>query len=131
MFSVCTLLKVVGYYDLSVLYMSVMGFKKKFGWGWVGGVSSIQFFLDFWNCFNFAKPLTYLSNVFLLFFLQREFYKDLLKFLVAIVYDELLKAVHLQQGRNSIQNRVDNIMQYANMLDKINNKLYTFRLILF
>ena len=32
-----TLLKVVGYYDLSVLSMSVMGFKKKkFGWG-VGG----------------------------------------------------------------------------------------------
>ena len=38
--SVYTLLKVVGYYDLSVLSMSVMGFhKKKFGWGvggWVG-----------------------------------------------------------------------------------------------
>ena len=33
-----TLLKVVGYYDLSVLSMSVMGFQKKFGWrlgGWV------------------------------------------------------------------------------------------------
>ena len=32
-----TLLKVVGYYDLSVLSMSVMGFQKKFGWrkgGW-------------------------------------------------------------------------------------------------
>ena len=39
-----TLLKVVGYYDLSVLSMSVMGFHKKmFGCGWVGGVSSIQF----------------------------------------------------------------------------------------
>ena len=40
MYSVCTLLKVVGYYDFSVLSMSVMGFqKKKFGWGvggWVG-----------------------------------------------------------------------------------------------
>ena len=23
--------------DLSVLSMSVMGFQKKFGWGWVGG----------------------------------------------------------------------------------------------
>ena len=34
--SVYTLLKVVGYYDLSVLSMSVMGFQKKFGWG-VGG----------------------------------------------------------------------------------------------
>ena len=43
--SVYTLLKIVGYYDLSVLSMSVMGFKiKKCGWGWVGGVSSIQFF---------------------------------------------------------------------------------------
>ena len=27
-----TLLKVVSYYDLSVLSMSVMGFHKKFGW---------------------------------------------------------------------------------------------------
>ena len=36
-FCLYTLLKVVGYYDLSVLSMSVMGFnKKKFGW-WVGG----------------------------------------------------------------------------------------------
>ena len=35
---VCTLLKGVSYYDLSVLSMSVMGFQKKFGWGgWVGG----------------------------------------------------------------------------------------------
>ena len=35
--SVHTLLKVVGYYDLSVLSMSVMvSKKKKFGW-WVGG----------------------------------------------------------------------------------------------
>ena len=53
--SVFTLLKVVGYYDPSVLPMSVMGFKKKV-W-WVGGVSSIQFFVDVWNLFNFAKPL--------------------------------------------------------------------------
>ena len=39
-YSVCiiiyTLLKVVNYYDLSVRSMSVMRFKKKFGWG-VGG----------------------------------------------------------------------------------------------
>ena len=35
-----------------------MGFQNKFGWGWVGGVSSIQVsFWDFWNSFNFAKPL--------------------------------------------------------------------------
>ena len=48
-----TLLKVVGYYDLSVLSMSVMGFpKKKFGW-WVGGVSPIQFFFkSFQNPFS-------------------------------------------------------------------------------
>ena len=37
--------------------MSVMGFPKKV-WMGVGGVSSIQvFFGDFWNIFNFAKPL--------------------------------------------------------------------------
>ena len=41
------LLKVVGYYDLSVLSMSVMGFQKKFGWGWVDGF--IQF------CFGFLE----------------------------------------------------------------------------
>ena len=45
--SVCIhIVKVVSYYDLSVLSMSVMGFKKKV-WragGWVGGVSSIQVF---------------------------------------------------------------------------------------
>ena len=43
--SVYTLLKVVGYYDLSVLSKSVMVFQKKFGWGvgaYLGGVSSIQ-----------------------------------------------------------------------------------------
>ena len=54
--NVCTgtLLKVVSYYDLSVLSMSVMGFqKKKFGW-----LSALcKFILDFWNFFNFAKPL--------------------------------------------------------------------------
>ena len=42
------LLKVVSYYDLSVLSMLVMRLQnKKFGWGWVGGVSSIQFYLGF------------------------------------------------------------------------------------
>ena len=47
-YSVCTLLKVVGYYDLSDLSMSVMGFQKKV-WmvGWVGGVSSIQVVFGF------------------------------------------------------------------------------------
>ena len=33
---VYTLLKVVSYYDLSVLSISMIGFKKKFGWR-VGG----------------------------------------------------------------------------------------------
>ena len=44
-FCLYTVLKVVGYYDLSVLSMLVMGFhKKSLDEGWVGGVSSIQFF---------------------------------------------------------------------------------------
>ena len=47
----CTVLNIVGYYDLSVLSMSVMGFQKKsLDGGWVGGVRSIQVifgFLDF------------------------------------------------------------------------------------
>ena len=49
MYSACiyTLLKVVSYYDLSVLSMTVTGLKKKFGWGWVGGVSSIQVYFGF------------------------------------------------------------------------------------
>ena len=58
-FCLYTFLKVVGYYDLSVLSMSVMGFQKKFGWGWVGGVSPIQFLLGFFELFNFTKPLNY------------------------------------------------------------------------
>ena len=33
-FCLHALLKVVGYYDLSVLSRSVMGFKQKFGGGW-------------------------------------------------------------------------------------------------
>ena len=54
--SVYTLLKVVGYYHLSVLSMPVMGFQKKFGCV----VSSIQnIFLGFFKKKNyFAKPLT-------------------------------------------------------------------------
>ena len=49
--SVCiyNLLKVVSYYDLSVLSMSVMGFQKtSLDGGWVGGwVSSIQVYFGF------------------------------------------------------------------------------------
>ena len=58
--SVYTLLKVAGYYDLDVLSMSVMGFQKIEVWmggGW--GEIYPSFFGDFWNLFNFAKPLTF------------------------------------------------------------------------
>ena len=57
-YSVCiyALLKVVGYYDLSVLSMSVMGFqKKKFGWR-VGGWGELHPILLL-TFLNFAKPL--------------------------------------------------------------------------
>ena len=59
MYSVCICIAtIVGYYDFSVQFMSVMGFhKKSLDGGWVGGVSSIQFCLDVWIFFNFAKPV--------------------------------------------------------------------------
>ena len=57
MLSVCTFLKVVGYYDFSILSMSVMSFqKKKFGWRWVGEVNSIQFILDFSHFLTLQSP---------------------------------------------------------------------------
>ena len=43
MYSVCTLLKVVSCYDLSVFSMSLMGFQKK---GWMS-VSSNQVYFGF------------------------------------------------------------------------------------
>ena len=46
-FQKIALIKVVSYYDCSVLSMSAMGFQKKFGWGWVDGVSSIQVYFRF------------------------------------------------------------------------------------
>ena len=52
---VYTLLKVVSYYDLSVLSMSMMGFQKK---SLDGESYPSFFFVDFLNFFNFAKPLT-------------------------------------------------------------------------
>ena len=57
--SVYSLLKVVGYYDLCVLSMSVVGFqKKKFGWR-VGGWGELYpiFFKDFWNFVHLSNPL--------------------------------------------------------------------------
>ena len=47
-----SLLKVVSYYDLSVLSMSVMGLQKKsLHRGWVGGVSAIQVYFGFFEFF--------------------------------------------------------------------------------
>ena len=55
----CTLMIVVSYYDLSFLSMPVMGFSKKSLDGrWVAGVSSIQYYLDYRNLFNFAETLS-------------------------------------------------------------------------
>ena len=56
--SVYTLLKVVGYYHLSVLSMSVMSFNnnKNLYDGWVGGVSSIQFFWIFDIFLTLQRP---------------------------------------------------------------------------
>ena len=56
--SVYALLKVVGYYDLSVLSKSVMGLKKKkFGWG-VGGWGELYpiFFGIFGICLTLQSP---------------------------------------------------------------------------
>ena len=50
--SVYALLKVVRYYDLSVLSMSVMGFQKKV---WMAAALS-NFFWDIWNFFNCKTP---------------------------------------------------------------------------
>ena len=57
----CTLLKVVSYYDLSVLSMLVMGFQKK---DWMDGVSSIRVYFGFLeNVLTMQSPLAfYLSS---------------------------------------------------------------------
>ena len=49
--SVHTLLKVVSYYDLRVMPMSVMRFKKSLYRGWVGEISSIQIYVVFSDFF--------------------------------------------------------------------------------
>ena len=65
---VYTLLKVVSYYDLWFLSMSVMDFPKKIGWGWVGGVSSIQFYFGFFKLFK--APMSSIASLeFLTFYL--------------------------------------------------------------
>ena len=53
------LLKVVGYYDLSCLSLSVMGFQKKKEEVWMEGGWGELLFWDFLIFFNFAKPLSY------------------------------------------------------------------------
>ena len=60
MYSGCTLLKVVSYYDLSALSMSVMGFQKKFGWGggWVGAWGKLYPSLV-WIFLTLQNPLLY------------------------------------------------------------------------
>ena len=55
------MLKVVGYYDLSVLSMSVMGFQKKKVWihgGWVGGWGELypSLFWIFGICLTLQSP---------------------------------------------------------------------------
>ena len=52
-----TLQKVVGYYDMSVLSMSLMGFQKKCGVGAWGKLYPC-FFFGFLEFFNYAKPLS-------------------------------------------------------------------------
>ena len=53
-YTMCILCVNTSHYDLSVLSLSVMGFQKKFGYGWLGGVSYIKLFGTF---FIFAKKL--------------------------------------------------------------------------
>ena len=60
MYSACiyTLLKVVSYYDLSVLSMSVMGFQKKEVWMGVGGWGELypSLFWIFGICLTLQSP---------------------------------------------------------------------------
>ena len=51
-----TLLKVVSYYDLSVLSMPVMGFQKKKVWQRVWWVEWALSKLDFWNFLTLQSP---------------------------------------------------------------------------
>ena len=53
MYSVCTLLKVVGYYYLSVMSMSVMCFQKKV---WMGGELYPIFFGSFGIFLTLQSP---------------------------------------------------------------------------
>ena len=98
--AVYTLLNVDGYYDLSVLSMSVMGLKNTSLDGvWVGGVSSIQkklgfleFVLIYQHTYMFARMfdcmliylrsslLTYLLSVVLLLYLLTSFFSLLASF---------------------------------------------------
>ena len=59
MCSVYTLLRVVSYYDLSVLSMSVRGLQKNvlMGVGGWGELHAVLFWI-FWNILNCAKPVS-------------------------------------------------------------------------
>ena len=58
-----TLLKVVSYYDLNVLSVSVMGFQKKFGWA-VGGSGELypDLFQIFGICLTLQSSLPCIIN---------------------------------------------------------------------
>ena len=58
------LLTVFGFYDLSILSMSMMGFQKSLDGGWVGEVSSIQVYFGFLEFFKLCKA-PYLSFLYL------------------------------------------------------------------
>ena len=59
-YSVYTLLKVVGYYDLSVLSSDGFQKKKKLDGGWVGGWGELYpIFLGFLEFFTLQSPITY------------------------------------------------------------------------
>ena len=61
-YSVCTLLKVFGNYDLSVLSRSVMGFQKKFGW--LGGWGELYPILSgFLEIFKLQSPCVFTTYV--------------------------------------------------------------------
>ena len=90
---VYTLIKVVSYYDLSVLSMSVMGFQKKSSdGGWVGGVSSIKFYFDLWNFVNFAKTLSARQSLITLYIISN-CYSQILVILLTVFCQIYIKSV--------------------------------------
>jgi hypothetical protein len=58
--------------------------------------------------------IAHLLDVFLLFFLQSQFYKNLLKLFIAVVDDELFKAVLLQRYKDPTYNKCNAFRPYFN-----------------